>query len=89
MPLKVMMFKDKRNMRKSDDRVATNVDIFCGKDQIGGGRTAGPRQDMNDVLEFMVEKNKVYTLNYFNKDGKWVGEEVKVKEKPVEVKLHL
>ena len=53
---KVMMFKDKRNMRKSDDRVAANVDIFCGKDQIGGGRTAGPRQDMNDVLEFMVEK---------------------------------
>ncbi|MFR5661034.1 MAG: transglutaminase-like domain-containing protein, partial [Butyricimonas faecihominis] len=32
-PLKVMMFKDKRNMRKSDDRVAANVDIFCGKDQ--------------------------------------------------------
>ena len=88
-PLKVMMFKDKRNMRKSDDRVAANVDIFCGKDQIGGGRTAGPTQDMNDVLEFMVEKNKVYTLNYFDKNGQWVGEEVKVKEKPVEVKLHL
>ena len=44
---------------------------------------------MNDVLEFMVEKNKVYTLNYFDKSGQWVGEEVKVKEKPVEVKLHL
>ena len=76
-------------MRKSDDRVATNVDIFCGKDQIGGGRTAGPRQDINDVLEFMVEKNNVFTLNFFNKDCKWEGEEVKVKEKPVEVKLHL
>lgn len=62
-------------MRKSDDRVAANVDIFCGKDQIGGGRTAGPTQDMNDVLEFMVEKNKVYTLNYFDKNGQWVGEE--------------
>ena len=44
---------------------------------------------MNDVLEFMVEKNKVYTLNYFDKDGKWVGEDEKEKEKPVEVKLHL
>ena len=87
--MKVMMYKDKRNTRKSDDRVAANVDIFCGKDQIGGGRTAGPRQDMNDVLEFVVEKNKKYTLYYFDKDGKWVGENVKVKEKPVEVKLHL
>ena len=87
--MKVSMYKDKRNTRKSDDRVAANVDIFCGKDQIGGGRTAGPKQDMNDVLEFVVEKNKEYTLYYFDKDGKWVGENVKVKEKPVEVKLHL
>lgn len=44
---------------------------------------------MNDVLEFMVEKNKEYTLYYFDGNGKWVGENVKVKEKPVEVKLHL
>lgn len=87
--MKVSMYKDKRNTRKSEDRVAANVDIFCGKDQIGGGRTAGPKQDMNDVLEFVVEKNKEYTLYYFDKDGKWVGENVKVKEKPVEVKLHL
>ena len=49
-PLKVMMFKDQRNMRKSDDRGAANVDIVCGKDQIGGGRTAGPTQDMNCLL---------------------------------------
>lgn len=87
--MKVSMYKDKRNVRKSDDRVAANVDIFCGKDQIGGGRTAGPRQDMNDVLEFIVEKNKEYMLYYFDKNGKWVGENVNVKEEPVVVDLYL
>lgn len=87
--MKVMMFKGDQCMLNSDDRVAANVDVFCGKDQIGGGSTAGPTQDMNDVLEFMVEKNKEYTLNYSDKEGKWVGMNVKVGDEPVEVRLHL
>lgn len=87
--LKVMMFKDGNSTSLSADRVAANVDVFCGKEQIGGGRTAGPTQDMNDVLEFVVEKNKTYTLNYFNKEGKWTGKEIEVAGKPTVVKLHL
>lgn len=53
----------------SDTRVAANVDVFCGAEQLGGGRTAGPLQDMNDGLRFLLEKNKTYTFRYENARG--------------------
>ncbi|MDL2222184.1 transglutaminase-like domain-containing protein, partial [Parabacteroides sp. OttesenSCG-928-N08] len=64
-PLRVKMYKNRKSTSKSDDRVKVMVDIFQGADQLGGGSTAGETQDMNDVLEFLVEKNKEYTLKYF------------------------
>lgn len=84
--LYVKMFKDKKNSKNSEDRVKVNVDIFNGEDQMGGGSTAGPNQDMNDVLEFLVEKNNEYTLKYFPK-GQSKAEKVQVKDEPVEVVL--
>jgi len=71
------------------DRVAANLDIFCGKLQMGGGRTAGPTQDMNDVLTFMLEKNQTYTVKYANEAGKMKEVEVKLGEQPVELKLYM
>lgn len=50
------MFRDKRHATESGDRIAANVDVFCGAEQMGGGRTAGPLQDMNDALKFLLEK---------------------------------
>ena len=45
------MFRDARHASESGDRVAANVDVFNADGlQVGGGRTAGPTQDMNDVL---------------------------------------
>ena len=61
--VKVSMFKTPACTLNSDDRVAANVDVFCGADQMGGGRTAGAHQDMNEMLEFLLEKNKTYTNN--------------------------
>ena len=34
------MFRDPRHAAASGDRVAANVDVFCGTEQMGGGRTA-------------------------------------------------
>lgn len=87
--LQVMMFKDKQHATQSEDRVAANIDVFCGKEQIGGGRTAGTTQDMNDVLSFPVEKNKTYTLKYSNAKRESKETDVKVGETPVQVKLYM
>ena len=85
----IMMLTDNACVQNSEDRVAANLDIFCGKLQMGGGRTAGPTQDMNDVLTFMLEKNQTYTVKYANEAGKMKEVEVKLGEQPVELKLYM
>ena len=42
---------------------------------------------MNDVVEFIVEKNKGYTLKYWDDEGKEYEKRVEVKDDPVEVRL--
>ncbi len=63
-------------------RGAANVDVFCGADQMGGGRTDGPHRDMNETLEFLLEKNKVYTFKYADAAGQDKAVDVKVGEIP-------
>lgn len=89
MPVRVMMFANDQCTQNSEGRVAANVDVFCGKLQMGGGRTAGPTQDMNDVLTFMLEKGKTYTINYADASGEMKSREVEVKDQPEEVKLYM
>lgn len=88
-PLRVMVFKDKKHAKQSDDRVATNMDVFKGKLQMGGGRSAGPTQDMNDVLTFMLEKNQTYTVNYVDGANQLKSVEVKIGDQPQELKLYM
>mgnify|MGYP000529841429 CR=1 FL=1 len=83
------MYKSQKCSFGSDDRVDVNVDVFRGKDQMGGGRTAGPTQDMNDVLQFLLEKNNTYTFKYTDAKGRARNEEVKVFDKPLEIKLYM
>ncbi|MFC2411903.1 MAG: transglutaminase family protein [Bacteroides sp.] len=71
------------------ERVAVNVDIFCNGEQIGGGRTSNARQDENDVLTFMVEKNKTYSLRYTGALNHQLERTVMVKDEPEEVVLEL
>ena len=87
--VKVMVFKDKQHAKASADRVATNMDVFRGKDQMGGGRSAGPTQDMNDVLSFMLEKNHTYTIKFVNGERKMESYELKVTDKDQLVKLYM
>lgn len=56
---------------------------------MGGGRTAGSTQDMNDALEFLLEKNKTYTFKYTDEKGREKLADVKVKEEPLTVKLYM
>lgn len=79
------MFRDKRHASASGDRVEANVDVFCGTEQMGGGRTAGPLQDMNDALTFLLEKNRTYTFRYANARGKATEVQAKVGDDPVTV----
>lgn len=88
-PLKLYMFADNQCTQNSDSRVATNVDVFCGKLQMGGGRTSGPTQDMNDVLTFMLEKDKTYTISYADGQGKMKSVEVKLGNQLEELKLYM
>jgi len=86
--VKIMMFKDNVCTFQGDDRVATNVDVFNGTDQVGGGKTAGPTQDMNDALEFQLEKDKEYTFNYTNEAGQLTSIKLKVDDQPQTLKLY-
>ncbi len=86
--VKVMMFKDDVCTFQGDDRVEVNVDVFCGADQVGGGRTAGPTQDMNDVLEFVLEKNKEYSFNYVSEAGQIKAIKLNVANEPQTLKLY-
>lgn len=84
-PVSFMMFRDALHATHSDDRVAANVDVFCGAEQMGGGRTASPRQDMNDCLRFLLEKNKTYTFRYENARGEAAEVTAEVGDEPVTV----
>lgn len=80
------MFRDARHASKSGDRVAANVDVFNADGlQVGGGRTAGPTQDMNDVLKFLLEKNRSYLFRYTDGADRPVEMKVEVGDTPVTV----
>lgn len=52
---------------------------------MGGGRTAGPRQDMNDALRFLLEKGKTYTFRYENSRGEAAQVTAEVRDAPLTV----
>lgn len=68
-PVRFMMFRNEGGRKQSADRVAANVDVFRDGEQMAGGRTSGPTQDMNDVLEYSLEKNSTYVFRYENLRG--------------------
>jgi len=88
-PVRFVMYKDKKNEGRSEGRVAVNVDVFRGADQMGGGRTSGPFKDMNDTLVFQLGKNAVYTFRYSDEDGNPKEVTAPVGEDPVTVTAYL
>ncbi len=70
--------------RNSADRVATNVDVFAGDRQMGGGRTSGPTADMNNALIFSLPKNAEYIFRWWDDAGQMHEKTVAVSDQPVE-----
>ncbi len=84
------MFRDAAHATASGDRVAANVDVFTEDgEQMGGGRTAGPRQDMNDGLRLLLPKNRIYEFCYENAHGKAMEVKAAVGETPQTVTLYM
>ena len=73
----------------SGDRVAMGVDVFCGTEQMGGGLTAGPLRDMNDMFSVLLPKNAKYVLRYYNGEGELQRESVILGEEPTTVEIFL
>ena len=73
----------------SGDRVAMGVDVFCGTEQMGGGLTAGPLRDMNDMFSVLLPKNSEYELRYYNGEGELQRESVTLGEEPITVEIFL
>ena len=87
--IRIAGYKDAAHKEHSDDRVAMGVDVFCGTEQMGGGLTAGPLRDMNDLFSVLVEKNRVYELRYNDADGNLQRVAVELQEEPVTVEIFL
>ena len=87
--LRIMVFKDKNHAEASEDRVATNLDVFMGEKQLFGGRSTGATQDMNDVLTFKVEKNQSYTVKFINGNGVPEIQNVNVGHQTTTLKLYM
>ncbi|MBO5972144.1 MAG: transglutaminase domain-containing protein [Alistipes sp.] len=87
--IKIAGYKDAKHKEHSDDRVAMGVDVFHGTEQMGGGLTAGPLRDMNDMFSVLVEKNRSYELRYYDSNGELQRINVELGEEPVTVEIFL
>ena len=87
--IKIAGYKVAGQTEHSDDRVAMGVDVFCGTEQMGGGLTAGPLRDMNDMFSVLVEKNRTYELRYYDAEGELQRVAVELGEEPVTVEISL
>ena len=87
--IKIAGYKEFGKTEHSEDRVAMGVDIFHGTEQMGGGLTAGPLRDMNDMFSVLVEKNRSYELRYYNANGELQLMNVELGEEPVIVNIYL
>ena len=87
--IKIAGYKQAGKKEHSDDRVAMGVDVFWGTEQMGGGLTAGPLRDMNDMFSVLVEKNRTYELRYYDAAGELQRISVELGEEPVIVEIYL
>lgn len=72
----------------SSDRVAMGVDIFYGTEQMGGGLTAGPHRDMNDMFSLLLPQNATYELRYYDAAGNLHTQEVTLGEETMTLAIY-
>ena len=87
--LRIAGYAKQGAMQHSTDRVVIGVDVFSGTIQMGGGLTASPLQDMNDLFTLLVPKNATYELRYANGSGEQQRLTVNVTDAPVTTNIYL
>lgn len=83
--LSISIFKDKAITDKGNNRIACKVKLYIGEKLIGEGISAGPENDLNDVLHFKVPKNKDIIVKYITKDNKEINETISTLDKSMNV----
>ncbi len=63
---------------KSGDRIATAVEIILDETRIASGKTKGPLDDMNNMLQFPLEAGKEYIVSYKNGSEKTLSKKFSV-----------
>lgn len=87
--LRIAGYRTPSTTLHSADRVVMGVDIFCDKEQMGGGLTAGPLRDMNDYFTILLPKNATYELRYNNQHGQLQTLQVCLGDEPMTINLFL
>lgn len=87
--LRIAGFARRGATTHSTDRVAMGVDIFYGTEQMGGGLTAGPHRDMNDIFSLLLPQNATYELRYYDATGKLHTENVTLGTEPMTKNIYL
>ncbi len=87
--LRIAGYAKQETTLHSTDRAVIGVDVFAGTVQMGGGLTASPRQDMNDMFTLLVPKNAAYELRYANGSGEQQRLTVNVADTPVTINIYL
>ncbi|MBB6461199.1 transglutaminase-like domain-containing protein [Flammeovirga kamogawensis] len=86
-PVRVKMFKNKQCTLIGDNRVASQVTLSIKNKVIDNGTTAGPTKDMNDILQFYLEKGKKYTVTYQAENGLPVSKDIIAEDSPIDLTL--
>lgn len=86
--LRIAGYASREATTHSSDRVAMGVDIFWGTEQMGGGLTAGPQRDMNDMFSLLLPKNNTYELRYYDVNGKLHTQLVTLGDEPMTVSIY-
>lgn len=87
-PVRIKMFKNKECTLISDNRIETTITLTEGNNVVEEGKTAGPFKDMNDILQFYLEKGKKYTLTYISSNGQPVTKVIVAEGKPLDITLY-
>lgn len=80
-----VMYDSAAHEGRSDARVAAMSMYSAVPSRWAEAAPAGPRQDMNDALRFLLEKGKSYTFRYENARGETTEVTAEVGDAPLTV----
>lgn len=85
--LQVVMLEEGQEKVSGNNRVRSKVELLKDKASVDSGITSGARDDMNNFLNFKVQKNQAYQLKYEDEKGKMIVKEVAPSGEDVQIIL--